>query len=177
MAKTETNTNSSTATVVDGKLILSLPDAASPVIWQMDMEQAQSCALEIKEDKKNKQFILSIKDAEGKITEIAPYEEKQSAISALMAASHALQNAHGKIRSDRNSTTVIQTANDASSSPKNGKLGPILGLILILALLVLWTVSLSFKGKPADISSSETVSNGAPQSGVAMSADDFLNSR
>ena len=53
-----TQTTQSIANVVDGKLILSLPEAATPVIWQMDLEQAQSCALEVKEDKKSKQFNL-----------------------------------------------------------------------------------------------------------------------
>ena len=39
----------SSAKIVDGILVLSLPDAIHPVVWQMELGQSKSSALEIRE--------------------------------------------------------------------------------------------------------------------------------
>ncbi|MCB1783560.1 MAG: hypothetical protein KDI13_06145 [Alphaproteobacteria bacterium] len=181
-----TQTTQSIANVVDGKLILSLPEAATPVIWQMDLEQAQSCALEVKEDKKSKQFILALKNTDGGITEIAPFETKEAAVSALMATSAALQGAHGKIRpATYSNVQAIPSAQagivgDAEKKKKTEKLGPVLAMLLIFVLLATWTLSVMLKGRPAPGQLQTTASStlgGSSQPGQAMSADEFLNSR
>ena len=47
----KTDTLTSTIKIVDSKLILSLPTAQMPVVWQMDLDKAQSAAFTIKENK------------------------------------------------------------------------------------------------------------------------------
>ena len=37
------------AKIVDGILILSLPDALRPVVWQMELSQSRTSALEVRE--------------------------------------------------------------------------------------------------------------------------------
>lgn len=173
----------SSASVVDGKLILSLPDAAVPAVWQMDMDEAKSSALEVQEDKKSKQFVLNLKKADGTAAQIAPFDDRESAVAALMAASNALASAHGKIRPGASGEAPVIMTAAAPAPKKRGSAagGAILAAFLIVLLLLFWTVSISLKG--ADIGPSSV--SGAPsspgqgglQAGVPLSADDFLRNR
>ena len=53
---------SASAKVVDGTLILSLPDAISPVVWRMELGHAKSSAIEVREQD-NGTFMLTLKTA------------------------------------------------------------------------------------------------------------------
>lgn len=185
-AKTETPLqHRASATVVDGKLILSLPDAAMPVVWQMDLEETKSAALEIREDKKAKQFILSLKNESGDITEIAPYDSKENAVTALMEASSALQGARNHIRpaaaipaNSQNPAFCGPADLPARKSKCGGKTGAILAVLMIVILMSVWMFSITKKA-PSYIggSTSEQAAAGTGEPGVAVSADDFLNNR
>ncbi|MCB1681146.1 MAG: hypothetical protein H6858_06850 [Rhodospirillales bacterium] len=188
MAKKQNQPLVSSASIVDGKLILSLPDAYTPVVWQMDLEQAKSSALQVKEDVKNNRFNLCLKTLKGEVEDIASYEDRASAIQALMATSNALENAHGKIRpqairaaNHNNSQPAISNASPARFSSgeahHGGKAGAVLAVVMILLLVMAWSFSiprstdsiLSRKATSSSASSEET--------GVPVSADDFLSRR
>ena len=47
-------TKTTSASVVDGKLILSFPHAQTPVLWQMDLTQAKASSLEVTKSEKGK---------------------------------------------------------------------------------------------------------------------------
>lgn len=176
----------SSASVVDGKLILSLPDAATPVVWQMDLEQAKSSALEVREDAKTGRFALALKTQKGETLDIAAYEDKALAVQALMVTSKALENAHGKIRpaaansqdAGPASARFAQQGGFAGAQPQTGsKASAILAILLILFLFMAWAFTIP---KASDtIARTRSAATGAPttDTGVPVSADDFLSNR
>lgn len=186
MAKKDSGLLISSASVVDGKLILSLPDAATPVVWQMDLEQAKSSALEVREDTKTGRFALALKTQKGETVDIASYEEKTSAVQALMVTSRALENAHGKIRpAAANSQDAAPGApryaaqgGFAPAQPQNSsKASAILAVLLIVFLFMAWAFTIP---KASDtIARNRSAATGAPttDTGVPVSADDFLSNR
>ena len=177
----------SSVKIVDGKLILSLPDAQTPVVWQMDLQHAQSSAFTVQEDKKAKNFSLVLKTGEGKAEEIAPFETKEQAVEILMETSEILQNAHGQIKPVSVVASTGAAAPVAAAQKEEGsdKLGAILAVALIVVLVFVWTVSSSgptrtTQGTSAESASASTLSGNVDarqSSGVPVSADDFLSNR
>ena len=55
---------SASANVVDGKLILSLPEAENPVVWQMDLSSAKASALEVKKDEEKDTYNTVVPEME-----------------------------------------------------------------------------------------------------------------
>lgn len=174
----------SSASVVDGKLILSLPDAATPVVWQMDMEQAKASALEVREDAKTGRFTLALKTQKGETVDIASYEEKQSAVKALMVTSKALENAHGKIRrvaanapdASANSLNYATQGGYAAQQKNSSTASAILAVLLIVILISAWAFTIP-KASDTIARTSGGASNAASDTGVPVSADDFLSNR
>lgn len=166
--------------IVDGKLILSLPDAITPVVWQMDLEKAQSASFTVIENKDDKNFVLVFKTQEGTRDDIAPFENKQKAVDVLMETSNILQNAHGQIRGS-------VPANAAPGKNKSDRLGAILAVALVIVLILIWTLSAAGPGRigqggvsPAASGAASSFGNSVSprqSSGVPVSADDFLNNR
>lgn len=78
----------SRAEVVDGSLIVSLPDAEKPCVWKMDMSRVHSAALEVREE--NGLYILGVKGARGDVADIAPFAQKKKADAALVSITRAL---------------------------------------------------------------------------------------
>ncbi len=177
----------SSVKIVDGKLILSLPDAQTPVVWQMDLEHAQSSAFTVQEDKKAKNFSLVLKATDGKTEEIAPFETKEDAVAILMETSNVLQNAHGQIKPiSVVSNAGVAAAPVAVAAKEEGsdKLGALLAVALIVVLVVIWTVSSSGPSATApsgaQSASADSLSGNVDprqSSGVPVSADDFLSNR
>ncbi len=172
-------TSTSNVKIVDGKLILSLPEAQTPVVWQMDLNKAQSASFTVIENKKENNFTLVFKSDDGSTDEIAPFDEKQTAVEILMATSNALQNAHGKIKPAANNNT------NTSSEKKTDKLGAILAIALVFVLIGIWMLSAAGSGRIGEggvnPSTASTSFGGASDprqsSGVPVSADDFLSNR
>ncbi|MGH1404600.1 MAG: hypothetical protein ACRBDL_10185 [Alphaproteobacteria bacterium] len=182
----QNNATQSSISIVDGKLILSLPNATSPVVWQMDLGAAQSSSFTINEDKKKKQFALISKNQDGNAEDIATFSDKDTAISVLMETASALQNAHGQIKSEPIAT--ITPANMAAqgilagapaNDTKNDKLGALLAVGLIIVLFAIWAISATKSSSLEELSSapSSTPAQNSDATGVPVSADDFLNNR
>lgn len=179
------------AKVVDGKLILSLPNATTPVVWQMDLNQASASALEVNDNKKDG-FTLVMKTPKGETIEIAPFAKKEQAIDSLMAASKALSRAHGQINvqaptAATNTATTTHTV--ITPQRKSGwlkKIGFLALGILIIFLMMNYLASLSPRAPSGmapqgfqDDTASETAPapTAPPASGVAVPADEFLKRR
>ncbi len=178
----------SSVKIVDGKIILSLPNAKMPVVWQMDIEKAQSAAFTIQEDKKKKNYALLLKKQDGEIDEIAVFDSKESAVEVLMETSEALQNAQGQIKgatmvsaNPANSNNGGMASSSKSSKEEGGdKLGAFLAVSLVIVLILIWTVSSSVPEKISEVGGTSVAGGNvdARQSaGVPVSADDFLSKR
>lgn len=184
-SKTAPNADQASARVVDGKLILSLPHAKSPIVWQMDLDQAKASALEVRSNDEQADFTLVLKTPKGDATDIASFAAKSDAVDSLMATSHALENAQGHIRKgqDIQSTSPANANAPAQKHPMRwGKW--VIGLLSIVVIWFLYSLSMTFV-LPAPPQSyapqnanqaANTSASSDPRSsnGVAVSADDFL---
>lgn len=164
----------SCANVVDGKMILTCRDAKTPVVWQMDLGEASASALEVRSGQG--QSVLILKTLKGKETTIAEFDTKEQAVEVLMAASDALGNAQGKIR------TAANTNMQGSAPRKKG--GWFKKIFMTIAALAILFVGYSFLVVLGGISSgggSSSSGRAAQQTqdsgGVPMSADDYLRGR
>ncbi len=178
----------SSARVVDGKLILSLPEALKPIVWQMDLGQAKASALEVSENQDHTGYRLLLKTPRGESLDVASFPTRDLALEGLMAASCALENAQGHIWAGG---SAAQTpANDGLSHPhislrsqvaQNSSQGRWVGLFLALALIIvlgfIWnspSTSLTEIAENTDLST-PALSDPANNNGVPLSADSFLN--
>lgn len=175
-----TNQHKSSASVVDGKLVLSFPGAEKPVVWQMCLNDAKVSALEIEKDEAGEEFTyaLLLKNSKGETTPVARFEKRREALSALMAASKALKEAKGQI---------FSATDGANASCPSGKRRSGFRWIFIFGLLVLGVMALlnilsrSGWNDPRalqDTLADSALSSGVPSAaGVPVSADDFLKGR
>lgn len=184
-----TGNYSSSAKIVDGSLILSLPDALTPVVWRMDLGQAKASALEVRE-REDGTFILVLKTPRGDINDIAPFAGRNRAVGALMAVSRAMAHAHGQLRpaNDRNLPVPVGHAHPAPRSPGKHQgrgrwVGNLIGIIVLLGLIyILASIGPRPAGNLAGLGTGAPFAAGAPGGtnntpGVPMSADDFLRTR
>lgn len=91
-----------TAKVVDGTLILTLPEAIRPVVWQMQLGQTKSSALEVREQ--GDTWLLVLKTPRQDVLEIAPFANRNTAVKALMAVARAMEKAQGQLGGQANYT-------------------------------------------------------------------------
>jgi hypothetical protein len=184
---------SPSARVVDGTLVLSLPDAITPIVWRLDLGQAKASALEVRLHDDGT-HVLVLRTPKGEIHEIAPYETKDGAVRALMAVSHAMQAGHGRAAPRPvmpvgvNDTAAAPFAAAPRSSSGTGRalLLTILGVVGIVAILTAVshigpgrvpssaTAGTPLPGDQAAAAAPAAGTPGAPATGVPMSADQFL---
>ncbi|HEY8963888.1 MAG TPA: hypothetical protein VIN59_05425 [Alphaproteobacteria bacterium] len=83
--------NASSAKVKDGRLVMSMPDAETPVVWVMDLGEASTSVLRLESDK---QGLYVIKKHGGKVAEtVAVYRNRRPAVKALTRATKAMDRA------------------------------------------------------------------------------------
>ncbi|HEU4838604.1 MAG TPA: hypothetical protein VFS88_04245 [Micavibrio sp.] len=176
----------SSAKVVDGTLIISLPDALNPIVWRMELGSVKASALEVRPSNEAT-FMLSLKTPKGEVHDVAPFDSRERAVKALMRVSSALQNASGKMTIAPSLVTVpgVSTAQDVPSGPalSDTNSSPLKWLIALGCVVVViflfskmsnlaqeYAVSKQTDGQPA------TSITGAPsgESGVPQSANDVL---
>ncbi|MCF8496433.1 MAG: hypothetical protein K9G62_07190 [Alphaproteobacteria bacterium] len=162
----------SSASVVDGKLILSFPGAEVPVVWQMDFTQVKSSALEVVKNEDKNIWTLALRTPKGEGMDIARFARREDAVDGLMAASRALEDAHGRIRSP--SAEIISTQSFAAPRKKGKWRSVFIGLLLLLVLFVVWAMLSTRPLQGLDEGSMETDSGVSAESGVPLSADQFL---
>jgi len=178
--QTMTRKNPASASVVDGKLILSFPHALSPVVWQMELGEAKASALEVLENKEEGSFSLALKTPRGENVSIAAFQKRADAVSGLMAASRALESGHGKIHPGAKSESRSNSPGAAKSTEqKAGRKWPgvVLGIAFVVVLLAVWG-SLAPRPPSSMGGVSQMAASGDPNAaGVPVSADAFLRGR
>ena len=171
----------SSAEVVDNHLILSLPNAAEPIVWRMSLDKIGNASFEIKKAKNEDAFNLVLKTKKGTAETIAPFSQKQEALDALIHASDALQKSETKNDNDfKNNNSYSDTKTETNPRIKKGNNKWLYLFLGFLAVIALYTYMIN--QVPNKINglngSSQNVSSGnqnSPQTGVPLSADDFLN--
>ena len=177
--KKSANEYESSAKVVDGNLILSLPDAINPVVWRMELGSVKASAMEVRNPSADGSHMLALKTPKGEVHDIAPYLNREQAIQALMRISSALQSAEGKFTPAANYTQPNQTARTteaATDSPSYKWLfvfGGVLSIIILFAYLSSLTPHQSNIAGSQSTATSVTGESNA-ESGVPQSADEML---
>lgn len=188
MRKKQVNEFESSASVVDGNLILSLPDAINPVVWRMELGSVKASALEVRAHASDGTFMLTLKTPKGDVHDIAPFSAKETAVAALMRVSVALQSAEGRIAPFAPAAVPQATASAAAPAPVFQKpdAGAVKWLIALAGVLaVIFLFALLSKSSPQldglaasspieDNATSTTTGSDNPESGVPQSADDML---
>lgn len=164
------NKKASSASVVDGNLIISLPGAKQPVVWRMALGEARAAALEVIE--KKGEAILVLKYPKGDSIDIAPFDNKTQALDALMSVSRAMHTAHGKIRSGSDAAPVRDTPRKSSTSFNWKWLIP---FALIILSVFLYSHSVSMVPSTYIDENNISSPNNTDITGVPMSADSFLS--
>ena len=182
MWKKDDSLYQSSAKVVDGNLILSLPDAVNPVVWRMELGGVKASALEVRTDASGA-FLLTLKTPKGEVHDIAPYAERDSAVAALMRASAALQNAEGKITplaaaaplQPGSPNTAVFMKPDHSTLKWLAAFAAVIFVIFLFAYLSRLDSTIEVATAPPGAETATSVT-GQPgvESGVPQSADDLL---
>lgn len=169
----------STAKVVDGNLILTLPDAINPIIWRMELGNVKSSALEVRAGEGH--FLLALKTPKGDVHDIAPFESRERALYALMQVSDALGKAEGKMSPPsampaQPAQNVYAPQTGASSSGTGYKWLAALAAVVVLIFLFSFVSGLSPEPEVLGTATDSSMSSPANQgeSGVPLSADDVL---
>ncbi|MAM34179.1 MAG: hypothetical protein CMH28_03800 [Micavibrio sp.] len=187
-----TGSFSPSAKIVEGTLVLSLPNAVSPVVWRMDLGKTKSSAIEVREDENL--FSLVLKTPQADIYKIARYESKLPATQALMCIMDAMSKAQGQLHatSEMPSGNRLPAVVPQASEQKGFDLIDIAigvlkyAIMIILAIIVIYIGFRSFffitsLSEPRQVAVTEGSAtqqqpsvNTAPV-GEAVSADEFLN--
>ena len=188
MIENITGNYTSSASVVDGTLILSLPDAISPIVWRMDLGSVRASAIEVRNND-DATFTLALKTPHGNVNDIAKYDRRGRAVTALMAVTRAMEHAHGQIRPVANDADTASRLLPVPAGPRRSVSGAKrgnknwLGAVVALALVGILFLFMTNMGpqpmKPPVSGVNPASGSAAPaiQSGTPLSADDFLKGR
>ena len=177
----------SSAKIIDGTLILTLPDAIKPVVWQMQLGQTKSSALEVR-DMPDGNWMLILKTPRMDVMEIAPFSNKDAAVRALLAVSRAMEKAHGQLGSGNGPYPVpaVVPGRYSSECRRGGWLCRLmkfilytfmtLFILLILGVGVLW---LTHSGSTQDQATTILQAPAPAEApvGSPIPADQFLNNQ
>ena len=171
--------HTSSAKVVDGSLVLSLPDAETPVVMRLSLEEAKSAAFTVIE--KDGKHVLNVAYSDTESRDIAPFAEKEKAVNALMSASAALE---------KGSRVISGSANDNAGGGAGFKSVGKWTLALGVLVFLFWMVGQMNSSMPraplpqniaqqsaAQSDTSDTAAQAQNSTGVPVSADAFLSGR
>lgn len=173
------NNKSTSATVVDGHLVLSLLNAQDPKIWRMALDKIGTASFELKPDKDGKDTKLVLKPKKGTAEIIAIFDTKENALEALTLASNALS--HGEKEKAKIETKTKSVSNNYTDMPAPVKLSKkwmvlLLGACFIIALYAYMTSLMPERIYEFEQSTTQNNQSGTSQStGVPLSADEFLS--
>ncbi len=165
------------AKIVDGILVLTLPDALRPVVWQMELGQTKTSAVEVREQNDGT-FVLMLKTNRQDVQEIAPYASRELAVRALLTLSRAMEGGQGRLRSANNNLNpnhlpalIPQTEEGRS---KAGRM--VAGVLILLALVFLFT-RMTPSPTTSFPSDSAPAAAAPAKIGQPQSAEDYLNAQ
>ncbi len=185
--------NKPKSAVRNGTLTLCLTNAATPVVWRLDMRQVSASALEIrKSEDKEAPFTLVLKSPKADIHDIARFTKREDALKALKSVMRAIEKAdftgempgkqHTKSESEKIETGAIP--NNYFPPAKKGK-GPwlafFLGMFFFLVIIIGFVLVAPGPGdqragfSPAGQQNMNSLAPGA--AGQPQSADQFLQGR
>lgn len=164
----------------NGVLILSFPEAETPVVWRMNMEEAALAAFEVQ--KSGKSFALRLKTSDGKNEDIVLFKTKDEAVKALMDVTQAMQTmpastGAAQAVSGQAAPVIMQPV---QAKPKKwgwGLLKTVFLSVLFSFLLIVVLLFILMKSGPSYNRFPKQEGAGQNTVGAPQSADDFFNQR
>ena len=98
-----------TAKLADGRLVLSLPDAQTPVIWVMDLKDASTSVLRLETDRQGL-FIIRRHSGKAAAEAVAVYRDAKQAARAMKVAARGLSNAQCTLKGADGKPVIIRPA-------------------------------------------------------------------
>lgn len=163
------------AKMSDGKLILSLPNAMTPVVWVMDMDEAGTFLMKVETTDNGLYVLQKISNDGKKIEDVAYYASKSKAIKAMGMIAKATNARLSGIKSLLSWVKSLLF------------IAACLGVLLFLAMLFFPKIERAVIGSSAQ--TQQQIQQNAPVApapmvetnpdavGVPMSADDFLKKK
>jgi hypothetical protein len=148
------------ASVRGNTLFLTLPDAVNPVVWQMDIGQARSAALEVVPANTNWQ--IRLKTMAGATQDVALYDTRDRAVRVLTLV-------HQTLTADRSHTSATTPART-----RHWMLAATALALFVILVGILWRL-VPPPGYQADNVTAPASASSAV--GIPQSADDVLNRR
>lgn len=180
------------ASVAEGTLVLSLPDARTPVVWRVALDKVQNAALEVRRDGDNA-YVLVMKNPPDGSEDIAHYTTRDEAVRALMVIAEAMEQEHIAGRPGPPHGVEAPSAEQGASrlhvgpahtmpvhQSQNTRKGPGGWLVTLIALLVIGALVYAVANtgpQTVRLSGNDAgqAQAGPDSTGVPMSADDYLN--
>lgn len=174
--KTSTDDYLPSAKIIDGTLILTLPNAVSPVVWQMELGQSKSSALEVRANDNN-QFTLVLKTPRQDVQDIATFANKEAAVEALLVTSKAMEAGSGQLHPNARShyplpVVTHQNSNGFSFFLFFKKLLKFIGWVILTLVILMTLIFIASKLISATGTGSSSIGTNGP-----ISADEFLESQ
>lgn len=166
-----TNTYESSAKVVEGNLILSLPDAVNPIVWRMELGNVKASALEVRAGTADGLFVLSLKTPKGESHDVAPFDSREKAVHALMCVSNAMQNAERGLSAPLPGYAAMP---DGGKKQKMGIWKWLLVLVGVLLIIFLFSYLGNVAPRTGDVSAVSGPGESEGESGIPQSADEML---
>lgn len=164
-----TKKTSPSAHLSDNHLVLSLPDAMTPVVWMIDTDKTGSFFMRVDKDDNGLHILQKIEGSgkDIKIEDVAYYAEQEGALRAMMMIGKILDSsAHAP-----KSTTTLKTINILL-----GGIG--LAAILFVAFTTIQHLNIGASDNRQNAGISMPLVNEDPDAvGVPLSADDFLSNK
>lgn len=185
-----------TANVIDGVLIVSMPNAETPAVWRFDLSQVSIGGVEIRNDEGR--FILGARNARGELQDIAAYPTRESATQALTEITAAMMNASSSRPAPASAAAMPQAhvAAAAMAQPRGfvsrwaRRIGTVAIIVVALFGAVMMFAMSDFFKAGGTLSPGQTANSNVPASagqsgtnssrlgeiepGVPASADDLL---
>lgn len=150
-------TRISQASIRDQMLVLNLPNAVNPTVWQFDLARARTSGIDVVQNDKG-QYQLRLKTADGEMHEIAVYAARDGAVAVLDLI-------HG----------TLAGAGASAQAPESASTNWQLAALTVLVFVLLCSFVLSLFPGTGDRAAS--VATDAPALGTPQSAEDVLRGR
>lgn len=151
------------AAVRGDTLVLSLPDAMTPVVWQFDLSSVKASALEV--NPCDGGFMLRLKTPRGEMHDIASYAIRDQAVDVLSLVHRALVT--GGLSKQRGAIR------DEDRVPRRSQWRMAVSGVLIF-IAVMWVMTSMFPPPSAGGVNAGSGSVPVLESGQPMSADEIL---
>lgn len=154
------------AAIRNETLVLNLPDAVNPVVWQFDLSTVRASAIELNGGPDG--FILRLKTPRGETHDIAIYAQRDQAVSVLTVINQTLVGDTPK--------GAKVTAATAAPEETSGN-WPLAVCALLLLVVIFWGLGRLLPPPTASSVAEQTIATPSIKSGQPQSADDVLQGR